>query len=61
MIAANLTSQIAHELYIALERLGAHAELLSIIGSWRDTLDGAEALSMLREYKATGRAPHRPQ
>jgi hypothetical protein len=40
-----------------LERLGAEPELLSI-DSWRDTLDDAEVLTMLREYNATGRALH---
>jgi hypothetical protein len=57
----DLTPQIARELYAALERLGADAELLAIVGSWRDTLDDGEVLSMLREYNATGRALHRPQ
>ncbi len=55
------TAQIVQELYIALERLDADPELLSIIGSWRDTLDDAEVLSLLREYNATGRLLHRRQ
>jgi hypothetical protein len=46
---------------IAMELLGADPELLSIVGSWRDTLDDAEVLSMLREYNATGKVLHPPQ
>jgi hypothetical protein len=41
-----------------LERLGADPELLSIVVSWRDTLDDAEVLSMLREYNTSGRVLH---
>jgi hypothetical protein len=44
--------KIAAELYAALERLGTDEELLAIVGSWRDTLDDAEVLSMLRDYNA---------
>jgi len=44
-----------------LERLGADAELLAIVGSWRDTLDDRGVLSMLREHNSTGKALHRPQ
>ncbi len=61
MTGPDITPQIARELYAALERLGADAELLSIVGSWGDTLDEAEVLSMLREYNATGKALSRPQ
>lgn len=61
MTQPDLKEQIATEFYAALERLGADEELLSIVGSWRDTLDDAEVLSLLREYNATGRVLHRPQ
>jgi hypothetical protein len=57
----DITAQIAGELSAALVRLGADEDLLSIVGSWRDTLDDAEVLSLLREYNATGKALHRPQ
>ncbi len=57
----DITPQIARELYVALERLNAEAELLAIVGSWRDTLDDGEVLSMLREYNAAGKALNRPQ
>jgi hypothetical protein len=60
-MTADLKAQIATELYAALERLDADEELLAIVGSWRDTLDDAEVLSMLREYNATGKTLHRPQ
>ena len=40
------------ELYAVLQRLDADVELLAIVGSWRDTLDDAEVLSMLRHYNA---------
>ncbi len=55
MVQPDLEAQIAREIYIAMEKLCADAELLSIIGSWRDTLDDAEILSLLREYNATGK------
>jgi hypothetical protein len=54
-------AEIVGEIYTILERLGAEPELLAIVGSWRDTLDDWEVLSLLREYNATGRALHRPQ
>jgi hypothetical protein len=54
------TAQIARELYIALERSGADPTLLSIVGSWGDTLDDAEVIALLREYNATGQVLHRP-
>jgi hypothetical protein len=50
------TAAIAAELYAALERFGAEPELLSIVGSWRDTLEGAEVLALLHRYNATGKA-----
>jgi hypothetical protein len=57
----DIRAQIATEIYTTLERLDPGPELLAIFGSWRDTLDDAEVLSMLREYNATGRVLHRPQ
>jgi hypothetical protein len=46
---ADVKAQIADEIYTALERLDADAELLAIVGSWRDTLPDADVLRMLRE------------
>jgi hypothetical protein len=58
---SDLKAQIASEIYTVLEDLGADEILLSIVGSWRDTLDDAEVLSMLREYNETGQVLRRPQ
>jgi hypothetical protein len=44
---------IVHQLYVALEELGADSERLSIIGSWYDTLNDAEILALLRRYNAS--------
>jgi hypothetical protein len=44
----DLKAQIAGELYVALERLGADDELLAIVSSWRDTLDDADVLALTR-------------
>lgn len=38
------------EIFRAFKRLGADRELLSIIGSWGDTLDDKEALRLLKEW-----------
>lgn len=48
----DLKAKIAGELYRAAEDLGATPELLSIIGSYGDTLDDSEILSMLQQYNA---------
>ena len=55
MTQPHLKAQIAKELYVAMERLGADPDLLSIIGSYGDTLTDEEILALLREYNATGR------
>jgi hypothetical protein len=57
----DIKAQIAVEIYAALERLGADEDLLSIVGSWRDTLDDVEVLALLRAYNTTGKVLHRPQ
>src|SRR5262249_25314396 len=56
MTQPHLKAQIANELYIAMERLGAGPDLLSIIGSYGDTLDDEEIFALLQEYNATGQA-----
>jgi len=61
MTAPDIKAEIAAEIYIALERLGADEELLAIIGSWRDTLPDDEVLALLRDYNATGKALHQRQ
>jgi hypothetical protein len=59
--AGDLQALIAREFYTVLERLGADPELLAVVGSWRDTLDDAEILALLKEYNRTGKVLHRPQ
>lgn len=57
----DVRAQIVGEIYAALERLDTDEELLSIIGSWRDTLDDREVLSLLRDYNAGRPTLHRAQ
>jgi hypothetical protein len=57
--STDIRARIVGEIYMALERLDADAELLSIVGSWRDTLSDEEVLRLLENYNATGRALHR--
>jgi hypothetical protein len=54
----DIKAQLAGEVYIALQRLDADEELLSIIGSWRDTLGDATVLELLRDYNAGRMTPH---
>jgi hypothetical protein len=61
MVEPDIKAQLAGEIYIALERLGADEELLSIVGSWRDTLGDATVLELLRDYNAGRMTLHRPQ
>jgi hypothetical protein len=60
-VSGDLTPQIAGEIYRAMENLDADAELLAIVGSWRDTLDDRDVLSLLKEYNAAGRVLRRRQ
>ena len=48
----NLRAEIATEIYRACEKLGAGPELLSIIGSYGDTLSDEDVLAFLKEYNA---------
>jgi hypothetical protein len=57
----DVRAQIAGGIYTVFERLGADAELLAVVGSWRDTLTDEEVLSMLREFNTAGKVLHRPQ
>lgn len=47
---ADLAANIVLEFYKTAEKLGAYSDLLSILGSFRDTLDDEEVLSMLRDW-----------
>jgi hypothetical protein len=53
----DLKARIVGELYTAFERLDADEERLSIVGSWRDTLNDATIL--LRDYNAGRPTLHR--
>jgi hypothetical protein len=57
----DITALIADEICTALERLDADEDLLSIVGSWRDTLDDAEILALLGDYNAGRPTLHRAQ
>lgn len=50
----SLTPAIASELHAALERLDAPPDLLSIIGSYGDTLSNEEVLEHLKSWNRTG-------
>jgi hypothetical protein len=53
-------AEIAREFYTLLKRLGADPGLLAVVGSWRDTLDDAGILALLREYNRTGKVLQQP-
>ncbi len=42
--------KIVHQYYLAAEKLGADMELLSLFGSYKDTLEDNEILELLEEY-----------
>jgi hypothetical protein len=43
------------DLYKKLEALGAGREILTIVGSWGDTLDDEEVLVLLKDWNAAER------
>ncbi len=51
-VGHDIKAQIADEIHQALEDLGAGPELLSVVGSWGDTLDDGNVLRLLRDYNA---------
>lgn len=53
--------RLASEFYTTLEQLSADPELLSVVGSWRDTLDDEEILEHLKSFNRTGKVLRRPQ
>jgi hypothetical protein len=57
----DVNADIAGEICAALERLGADAELLAIVGSWHDTPPDADVLRMLRECHAGRQTLRRSQ
>lgn len=54
MISDPTNLAIIREVYKAAERLGADPGLLACIGSWGDTVDDTEVLSMIRAWNAMG-------
>ena len=56
----SVTSQIASELYKAIRHLGGGAHLLSIVGSYGDTLEDDEVLSQLRAWNDQHATPLAP-
>ena len=52
----DLYTDLARELYKAVEKHTDEPDILSIIGSWRDTLSDADILQMMRDYNQTGKA-----
>ena len=50
----DLKAQIAEELYVALDLVGAD-ELQDIIGIWRQTLSDEQVLAELKEHNAKRR------
>jgi hypothetical protein len=48
----DLKAKIAHELYQAIKHIGGGAQLLSIVGSYGDTLDDDDVLRLLRVCNA---------
>lgn len=49
-MSSTIDRDIRYEIYKAFEGLGAGSDLLSIIGSWKDTLSDDMILRMLIEY-----------
>ena len=49
----NSRESLAHELYRAMQRLGAPATLLGIVSSWGDTLSEREVIDMLKIWNET--------
>jgi hypothetical protein len=50
----NLKADIAKEIYRSLDDLCAHPQLLSIVGSYGDTLPDADVLAYLKQFNETG-------
>ena len=50
METINQHESLAHEVYRAMQRLGAPAKLLGIVGSWGDTLSEREVVEMLKRW-----------
>ena len=49
-IVEKTDAKIREELYRAMKSLGAQSDLLSIVGSWGDTMDDEWVLNALRDW-----------
>ncbi len=56
----DLKAKIASELYQAIKHLNGGMELLSIVGSYGDTLDDEDVLSQLRTWNTRHQVPLAP-
>lgn len=56
-----IKSDIAYQIYVAMKDLNAPPELLSIIGSYGDSLSDEQVLRYLRDWNETGKVIHEPQ
>lgn len=57
-VGEDVRGKIGRELYIALERLGAKADLLACAGSYGDTLSDDEVLDALKDFNESGAVVH---
>lgn len=51
---SDISRQFGREVYRSLEALGADEDVLSVVGSWRDTLPDEEVVGLLKGYNDTG-------
>jgi hypothetical protein len=56
----NLKAQIGRELYRTIQTLGGSGQLLSIVGSYGDTLDDDDVLALLRSWNDRHSTPLAP-
>lgn len=49
----SIKAKIAHELYEAVSKVNPESDLLSVLGSYRDTLNDVETLMRLRHWNST--------
>jgi hypothetical protein len=60
-LALDVKDSIIKELFTAIRRCDGSPELLSIIGSYGDTLDDKEVLQLLKDWNETGKILHQSQ
>jgi hypothetical protein len=61
MSGDRMKGDIAYQIYVSMKDLNAPPGLLSIVGSYGDTLSDEEILSLLRAYNETGKVLHERQ